>query len=339
MAAFLPSTTPRCGHIPENTRRSHVVHNEVAGSDVSESKKNILRLVFTVLLTVGSIVISIGIMLMSIHGPESSPAFALAYFLIGNAIWWWAFTRFRRKGAPLYYTLLGGVGFIALGFGAGAVPHVFDSAFEEYKLTRTVVSDVRDELLLSEQGNPIGVRLRFTLRFPMEDYYWIEPHLQPPNGLYQTIAGRMPERVRRMSPLDLEPIAKSVEPYPHALNADRVDDLFFIGAFSLRFKKNVDYQFTFDLAPTYFKRKPKEPGMCFVEPNENNWPNSREAFEALIQVDVEVPYRVSINGTTYGDRFREPGEMLTSESYNPGVFHEGIQAETPGPCAETENYY
>jgi len=219
------------------------------------------------------------------------------------------------------------------------VPHVFDSAFEEYKLTRTVVSDVGDELLLSEQGNPIGGRLRFTLRFPIADYYWIEPHLQPPNDLYRTIADRLPERVHRMSPLNLEPIAKSVEPYPQALNADREDDLFFIGAFSLRFEKNVDYQFTFDLAPAYFKRRPKEPGMCFVEPNANNWPNSPEAFDALIQVDVEAPYRLRIDGTTYGDRFRDPGEMLNSENYNPRVFHEGIQAEAPGPCAETENYY
>jgi hypothetical protein len=307
--------------------------------DVTKSKKNTLRLVLTLLLTVGSVVLSIGIVLMSIHGPESSPAFALAYFLIGNTIWWLAFARFQQKDAPLYYTLLGGVAFIALGFGAGAAPHVFDSAFEEYKLTRTVVSDVGDELLLSEQGNPIGVRLRFTLRFPIEDYYWIEPHLQPPNGLYRTISDRMPERVHRMSPLNLETIAKSVEPYPDALNGDRGEDMFFIGAVGLRFEKNVDYQFTFDLAPAYFKRRPKEPGMCFVQPNENNWPNSREAFEALIQVDVEAAYRVSINGTTYGDRFRDPGEMLTSESYNPRVFHEGIQAEAPGPCAETENYY
>ncbi len=76
---------------------------------MTESKKNALRLLFTVLLTVGSIFISLGIVLMSIHGPESSPAFALAYFLIGNTIWWWAFTRFRKNDAPLYYTLLGGV--------------------------------------------------------------------------------------------------------------------------------------------------------------------------------------------------------------------------------------
>ena len=306
---------------------------------MTKSKKDVLRLLFTVLLTVGSIVISLGIVLMSIHGPESSPAFALGYFLIGNTIWWWVFTRFRKNDAPLYYTLLGGVGLIALGFGAGAVPHAVDSAIEEYKLTNTEVSDVSNELLLSEQGNPIGVRLRFKLRFPMEDYYWIEPHLQPPNGLYRTISDRLPERVHRTDPLDLEPIAKSVEPYPHALNPDRGEDMFFIGAFSLRFEKNVDYQFTFDLAPTYFKRRPKEPGMCFVEPNANNWPNSREAFEALIQVDVEAAYRLRINGTTYGDRFRDPGEMLTSNTYNPRVFYEGIQAEAPGPCAETENYY
>ena len=228
---------------------------------------------------------------------------------------------------------------IALGFGAGAVPHAVDSAIEEYKLTNTGVSDVTNELLLSEQGNPIGVRLRFKLRFPKEDYYWIEPHLQPPNGLYRTIFDRLPERVHRTNPLNLEPIAKSVEPYPHALNADRGEDMFFIGAFSLRFEKNVDYQFTFDLAPTYFKRRPKELGRCFVEPNANNWPNSREAFEALIQADVEAAYLVRISGTTYGDRFRDPGEMLTSNKYNPRVFYEGIEAEAPGPCAETENYY
>ena len=83
------------------------------------------------------------------------------------------------------------------------------------------------------------------------------------------------------------------------------------------------------------------PNRCIiqVEPNANNWPNSREAFEALIQVDVEAAYRVRINGTTYGDRFRDPGEMLTSNTYNPRVFYEGIHAEAPGACAETENYY
>ena len=68
-------------------------------------------------------------------------------------------------------------------------------------------------------------------------------------------------------------------------------------------------------------------------------PLARLTFEALIQVDVEAAYRVRINGTTYGDRFRDPGEMLTSNRYNPRVFYEGIQAEAPGPCAETENYY
>ena len=317
------------------------MHNEVAGCDVTESKKNVWRLLLTVLLTVGSIVISIGIMLMSIHGPESSPAFALAYFLIGNAIWWWAFTRFRQKGAPLYYTLRGGVAFIALGFGAVAVPHVFDSAFEKYKLTRTVVSDVGDELLLSEQGNPTGVRLRFTLRFPMEDYYWIEPHLQPPNGLYQTIAGRMPERVRRMSPLDLNTIAKSVEPYPHALNADRVDDLFFHRrVLSALRKRTSTISSRSTWAPTYFKRRPKEPGMCFVEPNENNWPKLTGSLRGPDPGGRRgFLTACASTGPPMETVFREPGEMLTSESYNPGVFYEGIQTEAPGPCADTENYY
>ena len=48
---------------------------------MTKSKRDVLRLLFTVLLTVGSIVISLGIVLMAIHGPESAPAFALAYFL------------------------------------------------------------------------------------------------------------------------------------------------------------------------------------------------------------------------------------------------------------------
>ncbi len=99
------------------------------------------------------------------------------------ALWcWYFFLRRRgyRRKTPLLVAGALAVG-AAMTVAANASWGLFvnlEVARNERLAAATQVLDMRDEMLLSPKGDPIGVRLRYTVRFPRSDYFWQSASLE-----------------------------------------------------------------------------------------------------------------------------------------------------------------
>jgi hypothetical protein len=291
-----------------------------------------IAIVFTLLFFVAALALALG----SVHGPSSLGTLAWLYLVVANAVWWWSFAQFRRRGFKVSYFVLVGVGLLAMGVAFGGAAHLYSEFKDRYRVENTKISNVRDELLRNEDGQPIGIRFEFTADFPLPDYYSIEPNLQPAAGYSSKIAPRVPARGYNPSPLRMRVVAKSVEPFPsgedRALFEQYQGDL---PGFGLRFDSGVAYRFRFDLTPSYV-RKGKSGAYCIAYPDERNYGSPREVFDALVQMDVPTKYEVRVNDTPYGGWRSREATPETANEYTPKIFYDSIMAGNPPPCDPAE---
>jgi hypothetical protein len=291
-----------------------------------------IAIVFTLLF----LVVAAGLALGSIHGPNYLETMALLYVVVANVVWWWSFAQFRRRGFKTGYFALVGVGLLAMGVAFGGAAHLYSEFKDRYRVDNTKISDVRDELLRNEDGQPIGIRFEFTAEFPFTDYYSIEPNLQPDTGYSSKIAPRIPARSYNPSPLRMRVVSKSVEPFPsredRALFDEYQGDL---PGFGLRFDSGVAYRFRFDLTPSYM-RKGKSGAYCIAYPDERNYGSPREVFDALVQMDVPAKYEIRVNDTPYGGWRSREATPETANEYTPKIFYDSIMAGNPPPCDPAE---
>src|SRR5690242_16329662 len=100
-------------------------------------------------------------LIMSVHGPELIGYFAAAYLLIAVAALWWIYyfvERRQLRRSRLIFSLSGsGLGLLLAGtlFASWSPLVVLDVYRSEKRAANTQVFDMRDELLLSQNGNPI----------------------------------------------------------------------------------------------------------------------------------------------------------------------------------------
>ena len=119
-------------------------------------------------------------------------------------------------------------------------------------LARTKVSDVTDETLYTESGNPIGIRVSYTIRFPWNDHYDVGPFLRPADGFYRAIRDQMPDRSYTHGPLHMKAVARTIVPFPEKANDGKMDPKSLqVPTYGLWLDKSVNYRFTFDMAPRY----------------------------------------------------------------------------------------
>jgi len=293
-------------------------------------------IVSAILFSLLFVAIAYTLAIASIHGPESLQAFALIYLIVANVVWWWSFLRFRRRRVKTRYFILEGVGLLALGpaFGAGA--YLYAEAKDWYRVQHTRITGVRDELLLSDAGRPVGISLHFTAEFPLSSYYWIEASLHPPDGYSSRIAHDIPARAFHLAPIRMRAIAKSVEPVPAGEDAARVQQYQAdLPAFGLRFERGVAYRFRFDLAPSYL-RKTKQDAFCIAYPADDHPSLPRDVFGAILRLKQPTPWAVRITDTPYGDWPSDQPPPQTAREYSPATFHDGIMAGNPARCGFTE---
>ena len=154
---------------------------------------------------------------------------------------------------------------------------------------RTKVSDVTDETLYTESGNPIGIRVSYTIRFPWNDHYDVDPFLRPADDtFYRAI------RDRNTGP-KLHPRAASHEsrshersfPFPEEANRGKMDPKSLqVPTYGLWLDKGVNYRFTFDMAPRYIGVKKDGGGYCRALPEQLRWRGSPEGLDALIRASA-----------------------------------------------------
>src|SRR5262245_11927366 len=119
------------------------------------------------------ILASFGMLAVSVHGP-SGLAIAAGIYLVVAVLFTWLAAR--QVANTLAFV---GVSCALL----AAVPAIFavlakvDDIAYRRRIAGTHVGDVRDEVILSAKGQPIGVRLSYTVTVPSRGYFGIVPTL------------------------------------------------------------------------------------------------------------------------------------------------------------------
>jgi len=166
-------------------------------------------------------------------------------------------------------------------------------------LRRIEVSDVTDEPLLTSQGKPLGIRMRYSVRFPRAGLYPPAPLLAATDERFQAHSMRV--------------IGAEITPRPDEIQSDPSST----GTYA-RYKGNVIYSFVVDLVPGFVIVSPNKTKSClsFLDANEQN---------AVTTNNVTTRFRVHIDGTDYGGYFGGASQF-TKNVYSVSDFYQDAVA-------------
>jgi hypothetical protein len=191
----------------------------------------------------------------------------------------------------------------------------------EYKVIRAQILSWSDEPLLSEKGNPIGIRLKYSIRFPVDGSYSPFPSLYPDRAS-RGFTGALGMRVHK----------GFVEPEPDG--AQKSSQWLFGGRGT--FKAGVAYNFSVDLLPTYIFFNEQKGSFCmqtkpYIQSGGSagpaGHPGLRERFEREVMSDTKIRYRISISGI---DLDGQP--VLTERAYAPNSWYQSYRREGAVDC-------
>jgi len=179
-------------------------------------------------------------------------------------------------------------------------------AVEEYQdreiaalLRRIEVFDVADQLLLTSQGKPLGIRMRYSIQFPRGGVYSPAPILTPTDERFLARSMRI--------------IRAEITPQPEDSRPDPSNT----GTYA-RYKGNITYSFVVDLVPGFVVVSPDKTKSCFsfLNANEQN---------AVTTIDDTTGFRVHVDGTDYGGYFGGKPQF-TRNGYSVKQFYQGAVA-------------
>jgi hypothetical protein len=182
----------------------------------------------------------------------------------------------------------------------------------EYKIVRAQIVSWKDEPLLSEKGNPIGIRLKYSIRFPADGSYSPLPSVYPERTGYGFTGA-----------LGMRPLKGSVEPTPDGLPQS---GQWLTGARGI-FKSDTVYHFTVDLIPNYAIFNEQKRAFC-LQTKSYAQPGMRERFEREVMSEARIRYRLAISGTDLDGR--QPA--VTENAYAPLAWYQGYLKEGAGEC-------
>ena len=187
-----------------------------------------------------------------------------------------------------------------------------DAVAGEYKIVRAQITNWSDEPLLSEKGSPIGVRIKYSIRFPVEGQY--SPYPQAfPERINNTYTGAMNLRLYR----------SQIEPLPDGLQSPQ--QMFFSGRPT--FKAGVTYNLTVEMVPGYANYNEQKKSFCLATRSYSQQ-GIRERFEREVTSEAKVRFRLSFSGTDLEGRT----PVLTENTYAPGVWHRSFIKDGVAEC-------
>jgi len=166
-------------------------------------------------------------------------------------------------------------------------------------LRRIEVLDVADEPLLTPQGKPLGIRMRYSVQFPHTGLYFPAPILAPTDQ-------RLQKRSMRI-------IGIEIGPQPEEMRSDSSNT----GTYA-RYKGNITYRFVVDLVPGFLvvSRDKSKSCLSFLNASERNIVTTSE---------YTTHFRVHIDGTDYGGYFGGASQF-TKNAYTIKDFYEDAVA-------------
>ncbi len=269
---------------------------------------------------------------LSVHGPDSLPWLAGVYLIAATSALLltcrYLYNTDRKYQAVIAFLV--GLGLACCAPLVVAASAAYEEIRRDLQLARTKVSDVTGETLYTESGNPIGIRVSYTIRFPWNDHYDVDPFLRPGDTFYRAVRDQIPRNFTH-GPLHMKAIARTIVPFPEEANHGKMDPKSLqVPTYGLWFDRGVDYQFTFDMIPRYIGVKKDGGGYCRGLPEQLRWHGSPEGLDALIRGDAPTRYEIWIHDTTYGRLNGE--ETFTQNEYNPREFYDGLQRENGETC-------
>ena len=169
--------------------------------------------------------------------------------------------------------------------------------------------------LLSGHGDPIGVRVRYTITFSEDGYYQASPDVSP---MFRNFDSRGVVSLRLLDAW-LEP-APPADPSGQAALALQYGGL-------VPYKADVDYQFTADFIPSYVIRNDAGTKFCLYEQLIGSQPLQISRWQAIKASAEPLPYSVII--------FDFGFSAMTGDLPPVGVFHENFIKEGAQPCGPT----
>lgn len=182
----------------------------------------------------------------------------------------------------------------------------------EYKIVRAQITNWSDEPLLSEKGSPIGVRVKYSIRFPVDGQY--SPYPQAfPERITNTYTGAM----------NLRLYSSHIEPLPDGLQSPQ--QMFFSGRPT--FKAGIVYNLTVDMVPGYANYNEQKKSFCLATRSYSQQ-GIRERFEREVTSESKVRFRLSFSGTDLEGRT----PVLTENTYAPGIWHRSFLKDGVAEC-------
>jgi hypothetical protein len=166
-------------------------------------------------------------------------------------------------------------------------------------LRRIEVFDVTDEPLLTSQGKALGIRMRYSVRFPHAGLYPPAPLLAATDERFQAHSMRV--------------IRAEITPRPDEIHSDPSNT----GTYA-RYKGKVTYSFVVDLVPGFVIVSPDKTKSClsFLNAKEQN---------AVTTNNVTTRFCVHIDGTDYGGYFGGAAQF-TRNAYSVREFYQDAVA-------------
>jgi len=180
-------------------------------------------------------------------------------------------------------------------------------------LARAVVSRIAYEPLSSKTGAPIGVRLRYSIRFPSTLSIVAVPLVFP---VYQTTTWR--------GVVEMKPLGGTITPEPQMVGVQSLQDVLVYRA-AATYRAGQTYTFVVDMVPDYVFQGTQTGRFCIFEQKITN----RAVWDALIASQTAVPYSVSISDTE---------TSATIPAFFPQrTFHEAFTAGGAFDCGPVPN--
>ena len=180
-------------------------------------------------------------------------------------------------------------------------------------LARAVVSRIAYEPLNSKTGAPMGMRLRYSIRFPSRQTIVAVPLLFP---VYQATTWR--------GVVEMKPLGGTITPAPQMVGVQSLQDVLVYKA-AATYQAGQTYTFTVDMVPDYVFQGTQTGRFCIFEQKVTN----RAVWDALIASQAPVPYSVSISDTE---------TSATIPAFFPQrMFHETFAADGAVDCGPAPN--
>jgi len=148
-------------------------------------------------------------------------------------------------------------------------------------VARTQVSAIAYEPLTSLSGSPIGMRLRYTIRFPQRQTITAVPHVFPE---YSETAWR--------GMVTMKPLTGNITPAPQMVGVQSLQDVIVYQA-AATYQSGVTYSFIIDMIPDFVFQGTPSGRFCVHEQKFTN----RIVWNALISSPAAIPYSLTINDT------------------------------------------